>query len=143
MILLGLPVGPAAPEPMDAPPAEERPPETKPVSALRLPEEAPLAPEGRPRRELRDGINRLARTLGVPQAEGLTDAEMVAMLGRIDAKLGERPARKVGDPSSLKDPRSLIRVLLWEHGVDDYAEPTLNNAELVERLEKLLPKGNP
>ena len=44
------------------------------------------------------------------------------------------------------DPRSLLRALLWKHGVADYAEPRLNLAELFERLDnalvaaKLIPK---
>ena len=142
-LILGLPIGPRAPDPTDAPPAEERPVAAKPVSALHLPKEAVLSPEGQPRKDLRNEINSLARTLGVPQAVGYTDAEMVEMLRGIDAKLGEAPARKVGDLSSLEDPRSLIRAILWKHGVVEYAAPGLKDAELIERLNKLLPKGKP
>ena len=108
-----------------------------------LPEEAPLTLEGQPRKDLRNDINKMAKTLGVPQAVGYTDAEMVEMLRGIDAKLGEDPARKLGDLSSLKDPRTLIRAILWKHGAADHAEPTLNTSELVERLKKLLPKEKP
>ena len=143
MLILNLPIGPEVQDPPDDQPAEKRPVEPKPVAELHLPEEAPLTQEGQPRKDLRNEVNRMARMVGVPQAVGYTDAEMVEMLQRIDAKLGGDPTRKLGDLSSLKDPRSLIRAILWKHGAADYAEPKLNNAELVERLKILLPKENP
>ena len=138
--LINLPIGPAGPEQAD-PPDEKRSHETTPLAALHLPEE-PLLPADAPRRrELRDGLNAIARTLGVSQAVGLTDVEMVELLRRIDAKLGENPKRQVPDVSALSDPRSVIRAILWKHGIADYAE-ALNDAELLERLAKLLPKGD-
>ena len=143
-LILNLPIGPGAQDPPDESPVEKRPTEAKSVTALNLPEEAPLAAMGPQRRELRDSINRLSKRLGVPQAVGVTDAEMVEMLVKIDQRLAEKtPARTISDLSSLKEPRRVLRALLWKHGVADYAEPSLNTSELVERLEKLLPKENP
>jgi hypothetical protein len=139
-ILINLPIG-LGPQQADEQ-EEKRPVEATPLAALRLPKESALAAESPRRRELRDGINAQARTLGVPQAVGLTDAEMVEILGRIDAKLGETPERRVADLSALGDPRSVIRAILWKHAVAEYAEPALNDAELLERLAKIAPKGD-
>ena len=142
-LIMNLPIGPLAPENPDDPPLVQRPVQVKPVADLRLPEEVSLAPKDTQRRELRDGINRLSRKLGVEQTLELADPDLVEAIGKLDRKIDERfgekaPARKASDLASVNEPRRVLRALLWKHNVADYAEPTLNVAELLERLENAL-----
>jgi hypothetical protein len=146
LVVLNLPVGDKQDK---GDPSGGRKKKERPAAAesLRLPPAAEFPTlDARDRARLAARLRALGQRLGADRPAGDSDEELseavVALDARIDARLGKKKSRR--DPGPLArhgPPERQLRVLLYKHGVKDYAEPGLNPAELVERLEAALVKA--
>ncbi|HEY1861026.1 MAG TPA: hypothetical protein VGG61_11760 [Gemmataceae bacterium] len=93
------------------------------------------------REQAKAHLRDLAQRLGLkptPNAKGED------LLEEIDKSLGTPdPKRSPGSLRQFEPVQRELRVLLWKHGVAEYADLKLNSAELAERLRDKVAPGEP
>lgn len=144
-ILAALIMRPAAPPPDDPSPKDRDPKGGETARApVGLPPPGQFAALGRAEREeLAGRLKGLADKVGV-RVNDAGEESLRRAVAEIDRRLDENagkdaPQRPLPEPLEKAGPvQRALRLLLWKHGGEEYAEPGLNAAELVERLERRL-----